>query len=117
MMKTFVFRCQCGLERMHIKKGEVNTSAKYFSEWVNSDLPPNTDFPSNMPRTIKLRTTISWLHQLGYWHKKAYVDGHKRADITAHPKEYLTCFKNKKKVRDHSPSDQLCEPPPPDGEA
>ena len=48
------------------QKGEVNTSAKYFCEWVNSDLLPNPDFPSNMPCTIKLRTTISWLHRLGY---------------------------------------------------
>ena len=48
------------------KKGEVNSSAKNFFEWVNSGLLPNTDFPSNMPRTFKLRTTISWLHWLGY---------------------------------------------------
>ena len=36
------------------QKGEVNTSAKHFCKWVNSDLLPNTDFPSNVPRTIKL---------------------------------------------------------------
>ena len=48
------------------QKGEVNMSAKYFCEWANSGLLPYTNFPSNMPHTIKLRTTISWQHRISY---------------------------------------------------
>lgn len=74
-------------------KKEPNMIAHTFCSWVNNNLLVTSHLPPNFPRSISLRTTIRWLHHLGFKpvsHKKGvYIDGHERDDVVCHRESLL----------------------------
>ena len=74
-------------------KGEPNMTAQSFCDWINSDLLVSSHLPPFFPREISLRTSIRWLHHLGFRpvsHKKGvYIDGHEREDVVRHRESLL----------------------------
>ena len=104
------------------KKGEANMTAERFCQWVNNDLLPSHILPSNLPRTISVRTANRWLHQLGFTpksHKKgSYVDGHEREDVVRNREEFLKMIADLKSSHKPPPpcSDEMAPIPSPDAE-
>ena len=94
------------------KKEEANMTAAKFCEWVNTELLPNSFVPPGCPSSIKPRTAVKWLHDLGFRpqpHKKGvYIDGHERSDVI----DYRALFLKKLDILE-----QTHLPPPlcPDG--
>ena len=74
-------------------KGRPNMTGAKFCTWVNTHLLPNAELPPGCPLQIQPRTSIKWLHHLGFRpqsHKKSiYIDGHERADVVEYRKLYL----------------------------
>uniref|UniRef100_A0A1X7V209 Uncharacterized protein n=1 Tax=Amphimedon queenslandica TaxID=400682 RepID=A0A1X7V209_AMPQE len=74
-------------------KGKPNKTALKFCHWVNTDLLPNADLPPSLPQSIKERTAVKWLHELGFRsqrHKKGiYIDGHERKDVVEYRRIFL----------------------------
>ena len=70
------------------KKGEPNMTAQSYCLWLNEHLLPSSHLPPYFPRRVSLRTSIRWLHHLGFKpvsHRKGvYIDGHEREDIVFH---------------------------------
>lgn len=68
-----------------------------FCQWVNNELLPSSDLPSNLQCIITVRTAACWLHRLGFrptsHGKGAYVDGHVCEDVVAHRKKFLDDMK------------------------
>jgi hypothetical protein len=74
-------------------KGQPNMTAQSFCVWVNEDLLPSSHLPPHFPRRVSFRTSIRWLHHLGFKpvsHRKGvYIDGHERDDVVLHRGKYL----------------------------
>jgi hypothetical protein len=105
------------------KKGEANMTAGKFCQWVNNELLPSHVLPSNLPRTISVRTANSWLHQLRFTpqsHKKgSYVDGHEREDVVKNRDEFLKLITDLKKSHKPPPpcSDEMAPVPGADADS
>ena len=76
------------------------------------ELLPNATVPPGCPSSIKHRTTVKWLHNLGFRpqsHKKdIYIDGHERSDVI----EYRTLYLRKLDILEKT---HLPPPPCPGG--
>ena len=74
-------------------KGQPNMTAQTFCDWVNSHLLVSSHLPPFFPREVSLRTSVRWLHHLGFSpvsHKKGvYIDGHEREDVVRHRTKLL----------------------------
>ena len=78
--------------------------------------------PSNLPRSISVRTANHWLHHLAFTphsHKKGlYMDGHERDNVVKSREEYLRLIADLKKSHKPPPpcSDEAAHIPSPDAE-
>ena len=45
-------------------------TALKFCNWINTDILPNADSSPILPQSIKERTAIKWLHELGFRSQK-----------------------------------------------
>ena len=95
-------------------KGEPNMTAQSFCDWINSDLLVASHLPTFFPREISLRTSIRWLHHLGFKpvsHKKGvYIDGHEREDVIKHREALLKTLEDLRVS--HRPLPRCSDDPP-----
>ena len=95
-------------------KGEPNMTAQSFCDWVNNTLLPSSHLPLHFPRSVSLRTSVRWLHNLGFkpvsHTKGVYIDGHEREDAVHHRKSLLKTLSDLR--ASHRPS-PLCSDEPP----
>ena len=95
-------------------KGEPNMTAQSFCDWINSDLLVASHLPPFFPREISLRTSIRWLHHLGFKpvsHKKGvYIDGHEREDVIKHREALLKTLEHLRVS--HRPLPRCSDDPP-----
>lgn len=96
------------------KKGEPNMTAAAFCQHANNHLLPSSHLPPFFPRSISLKTSIRWLHHLGFKprsHKKGvYIDGHEREDVVKHRGTYLKTMDELRKA--HQPAPQCSDEEP-----
>ena len=73
--------------------GKPNLTTQQFCDWVNTELLPNSELDSAIPRSIGLVTANTWMHELGFSiiekSKGIYIDGHEREDVVAYRKRFL----------------------------